>query len=87
MRIYTTSLFDRTLRRITKKNFKLLTEIKFALSLLTLDHNDQRLKKHKLESRKTQDWSISVNQKIRIIFYYDGDDIVLTNIGSHDEVY
>ena len=87
MSIYTSKCFDRAYKKLTKNNFKLKTEIKFALSILSLDDGDARLRKHKLISRKNQEWSISVNHKIRITFSYDGEDIVLTNLGSHDEVY
>lgn len=87
MSIYTAKNFDRAYKKLTKNNFKLKTEIKFALSILSLDDSDARLRKHKLVSKKNQEWSVSANHKIRIIFSYDGEDIILTNLGSHDEVY
>jgi mRNA-degrading endonuclease YafQ of YafQ-DinJ toxin-antitoxin module len=87
MNIYTTKHFEKTLNKLTKKNSLLLQEVKIALTILQDNQDNPKLKLHKLESRSTQDWSISVNQKIRIIFYYKNEKLILTNIGTHDDVY
>jgi len=49
------------------------------------NHNSLRL--HKINAKGEQAWSISVDMKIRILFVYEKDGIVLVDIGTHDEVY
>jgi len=40
-----------------------------------------------LSGKKIEEWSISITDSIRVIFQYIPEGIVLTDIGTHDEVY
>jgi addiction module RelE/StbE family toxin len=46
------------------------------------------LKTHKLSGKLKDYWSFSVEYDLRIIFYFsDKEKVVLTDIGTHKEVY
>ncbi len=86
--IGTTARFAKNFSKLCKirgKMFKSLTEKKIELLLINPNHNSLRL--HKINTKGDQSWSISVDMKIRALFIYEKDGIVLVNIGTHDEVY
>ena len=45
------------------------------------------LRLHKLEGGPHEDWSISIEKDIRILFSYVKDGIVLVDVGKHDDIY
>ena len=71
--------------KVREKKFKSDTEKKIELLLIDPNHNSLRL--HKINLKGDQAWSISVDMKIRILFIYEKDGIILVDIGNHDEVY
>lgn len=86
MKIYTAPSFNKALKQLTKRQPKLLTKVKSILKVLQNNPEDPKLKLHKLTG-KSEGWSVRVNYKIRITFYFDKNSLVLTNIGSHNQVY
>jgi len=87
MNIHTSPKFKKALKKTVKKNPRLKIKIKSAIQLLQDNPENPKLKLHKLTSTTTEDWSISVSYKIRITFHYENNCIVLSNIGTHDQVY
>jgi len=87
MNIYSTPKFKRSLKKTIKKYPRLKSKIKITIESLKNNHEDPKLKLHKLSSTNTEDWSISVSYKIRITFHYGKNCIILSNIGTHDQVY
>lgn len=71
--------------KVRDKKFKIAVEKKIDLLLFSPNHNSLRL--HKINHRSGQSWSISVDMKIRLLFVYENDGIILVDIGTHDEVY
>jgi mRNA-degrading endonuclease YafQ of YafQ-DinJ toxin-antitoxin module len=61
--------------------------LKKKLSLLLQDKYHNGLRLHKVELDEYTAWSISLDMKIRVLFVYEGNDIVLVAIGSHEQVY
>lgn len=45
---------------------------------------DKRLKAHKLHGKLKNLWSFSVSGKHRVIFSFDGQDIIFYDIGVHE---
>lgn len=85
-----TSLFEKRLTKILKKNRNL--ENKVIKSLETLAENPQypSLKSHQVNlSEYGKVWSSWVAPNLRIIWKYHNDKIIilLLDIGNHDEVY
>jgi len=84
----TTTHFSRNFSRLCKireKKFKIITEGKIELLRTNPHHPSLRL--HKINLQGDQAWSISIDIKIRVLFIYEADGIILVDIGSHDEVY
>jgi toxin HigB-1 len=86
--IGTTVRFSRNFSKLCKireKKFKIITEEKIALLRTNPQHPSLRL--HKINLQGDQAWSISIDMKIRVLFIYESDGIILVDIGTHDEVY
>lgn len=87
MTIHETSNFSKKLERLVKRNSDLRLKIDRKLQLLVADSRNNSLRLHKINSRQKEAWSMSVDMKLRILFSYVDDGILLINIGGHDEVY
>jgi addiction module RelE/StbE family toxin len=85
MKILLSNLAKRKIKRLLRKDFKLeeLLNKKMATLLSDPKHFDLRL--HKLSG--TTKWSVSIKPDMRMIFEYWQENIVVLDIGSHDEVY
>ena len=85
--------FKRAFKRTIKKHPNLQEDIKTALKLLIKDPFDPRLETHKLKGKLSGSWACSAGYDSRIIFDFvkrkahKEDDIFLTEIGTHEEVY
>jgi len=44
---------------------------------------DRRLKTHKLHGKLKNLWSFSVGNKFRIVFAFDGSEVIFLDIGDH----
>jgi mRNA interferase YafQ len=93
MEVVWSSGFNRSFRKIVKKNPQLKDQITKVLKLLADDPFTPSLKSHKLGGDLAGLWSCSVAYDCRIIFNFCEDEellemvILLVDIGSHDEVY
>lgn len=85
--------FNRSFRKITKKNPELKDQIVNVLRLLANDPFTPSLKSHKLGGDLAGSWSCFVDPDCRIIFNFSEDEellemvILLIDIESHDDVY
>lgn len=88
-----TSRFERSFRRLMRKNPLLQEQIEAALLRMGADLNDPKLKTHHLSGRFSGCFACSCGYDCRIIFVREKNKktgmevLVLTDIGSHDEVY
>lgn len=69
-----------------------VSEPEFWNRLETFTHEpfNIKLKTHKLSGKLRGLWSFSIEQDVRVVFYFTKDKpqkAVLVDIGSHDEVY
>lgn len=93
MEVVWSSGFNRSFRKIVKKNPQLKDQITKVLKLLADDPFTPSLNSHKLGGNLAGLWSCSVAYDCRIIFNFSEDEellemvILLVDIGSHDEVY
>ncbi len=85
--------FIRGFKRMVKRNPHLADEIEQALMLLVETPFDPRLESHKLKGKLSGLWACAAGYDTRIIFEFlpgkDGNDndILLIDVGTHDEVY
>lgn len=87
MKFFLSPYFQKKYKKLIKNNPKLsqLIDEKFSLFKINSKHSSLRL--HKLKGKTVNQWSISIKGDLRIIFQYVKEGILVTNIGSHNEVY
>ena len=81
--------YIRRARKFLKKHPDLVSRYRKTLQLLELNPHHPSLRLHKLEGRLSGLSSVSISIQYRIViqFIIQNDEILLVNIGSHDEVY
>ncbi len=85
--------FIRAFKRTIRKYPKSQKEIEQTLRLLVEDPFSPQLQSHKLKGKLSGSWACSTGYDLRIIFDFiksekEGEDeILLIEIGTHDEVY
>lgn len=87
MKILYTSRFKKKLRNLIKGKQELSIEVGEIVQILLDDPKNIGLRVHKLKNDLREYWSVAVHDDLRILFYYSENTIVLTSIGSHEEVY
>jgi mRNA-degrading endonuclease YafQ of YafQ-DinJ toxin-antitoxin module len=61
--------------------------LRAALRRFAADPKDPLLRAHKLKGDLEVYWAFSVDDDLRVLFRWDGDEAFLVNLGSHDQVY
>lgn len=61
--------------------------LRAALLRFASDPKDPLLRVHKLKGDLDLYWAFSVDDDLRVLFRWDGEEAFLVNLGSHDEVY
>jgi len=85
--------FVRAFKRVIKKYPHLRADIEETLELLAENPLTKALATHKLKGKLSDLWACSVGYDMRIIFDFvtsenqTEDDILLLEIGTHDDVY
>jgi addiction module RelE/StbE family toxin len=88
-----TSSFKRAFKAIIKRQPHLKPKIEAKLRLLADNPYNSILRTHKLQGKLSGAWACSVEYDCRIIFNFEQNqetlekEIVLIDIGTHDEVY
>lgn len=88
-KIVTTSYFLRRLRKFLKKHPELRERFTQVVDGLTADPFDPRLKYHQLSGKLHGLQAVSINDSYRLVLtvIISGQEIILLDIGGHDEVY
>ena len=85
--------FKRVFKRIIKKHPDLRENIDETLRILVEDPFASQLETHKLKGKLFGSWACSAGYDLRIVFdfikndHQKEDEILLIEIGTHDEVY
>jgi mRNA-degrading endonuclease YafQ of YafQ-DinJ toxin-antitoxin module len=61
--------------------------LRAALRRFAADPKDPLLRAHKLKGDLEAYWAFSVDDDLRVLFRWVGDEAFLVNLGSHDQVY
>lgn len=61
--------------------------LRAALRRFAADPMDPLLRTHKLKGDLADDWAFSVDDDLRVLFRWVGDEVFLVALGSRDEVY
>jgi mRNA-degrading endonuclease YafQ of YafQ-DinJ toxin-antitoxin module len=86
--IYTNSYINKA-KRFVKNHPELIRQYEKTLKILEIDPHHPSLRLHRLKGKLKDLHSISINISYRITleFYFKDKEIVLVNVGHHDEVY
>ena len=85
MKLASSSHFDKKLGRKIKGNEILKKKVSVKLKLLTADLGNPVLKTHKLKGKRSEEYAITVEGNLRIVFQIVEDTIFLTDVINHDE--
>ena len=61
--------------------------LRAALRRFAADSLDPLLRTHKLKGELDRYWAFSVDDDLRVLFRWEGDEAFLVSLGTHDEVY
>jgi mRNA-degrading endonuclease YafQ of YafQ-DinJ toxin-antitoxin module len=81
------SVSNRFLRRARKLKEPHASMLRAALRRFAADPRDPLLRTHKLQGELADYWAFSVDEDLRVVFRWEGEEAFLVNLGSHDEVY
>jgi addiction module RelE/StbE family toxin len=84
--------WDHSFKRIYKKKIKSDNDLRnrfwTAIELFSKDPFSHRLRTHKLTGKLEGLWAFSVTYECRVIFeFLSKNEVLLIDIGGHDEVY
>ena len=84
MRLSASSRFLRKAKKLREPQASMLRAV---LRRFAVDPHDPLLRLHKLKGDLAEYWAFSVDDDLRVLFRWEGDEAFLVNLGSHDEVY
>ena len=85
MRIRTSPLFRRRFKKLPKR---VKEKAARQESLFRESPFDARLGTHKLHGDKKDEWAWWIDYSYRVVFVFiSSDEVLFTNVGTHDEVY
>jgi len=85
MKLTYSNYFQKRLKKRIAKNPQLKTKISKQLKILEYDPNYPSLKIHKLKGKHATEHAIWIKKNLRITFIIINDNILLTDIITHDE--
>ncbi|MFH1970949.1 MAG: plasmid stabilization protein [Patescibacteria group bacterium] len=85
MDIRTTPYFDKNLSKKIRKNPQLKEKIKKQIELLRENLRHSSLKLHKLTGKRAHEYSFWIERNLRITFMIIDNEILFTDIITHDE--
>ena len=83
MRVTASSRF---LRRAKKLREPQATMLRGVLRRFAADPRDPLLRTHTLKGELVDYWAFSVDDDLRVVFRWLGDEAFLVTLGSHDDV-
>jgi mRNA interferase YafQ len=81
------SASSRFLRKAKKLRDPQASMLRAALRRFAADPQDPLLRTHKLKGDLKDYRAFSVDDELRAVFRWEGEEAFLVNLGSHDEVY
>lgn len=81
------SSFHKKFKKVSKNNKELQDRIFEILELMRGDVFNFKLMTHKLSGDLRKCYACKVTFDLRMVFYFDDNNIYLVDIGGHDDVY
>ncbi|MGH7485155.1 MAG: type II toxin-antitoxin system RelE/ParE family toxin [bacterium] len=77
----------RFLRKARKLGEPRASMLRAALRRFAANPQDPLLRTHRLKGDLDAYWAFSVDDDLRVLFRWAGDEAFLVNLGTHDQVY
>lgn len=61
--------------------------LRAVLARLAADPRDPVLRTHRLQGDLVGYWACTIDDDLRLLFRWDGDELLLWNLGTHDQVH
>lgn len=87
MRTKYTAGFIKNYRKRVRPNLKLKLQFEKRLALFKMDRSHPLLKDHQLAGNKSEYRAFSITGNVRVVYRQFGDEILLYDIGTHNQVY
>ena len=84
MRLTASSCFLRKAGKLPEPQSAML---RAAIRRFAVDPQDPLLRTHKLKGDLAAYWAFSVDDDLRVLVRWEGEQAFLVNLGSHDQVY
>jgi mRNA interferase YafQ len=78
---------SRFLRKAKKLREPQASMLRGALRRFAVEPQDPLLRTHKLKGDLDGYWAFSVDENLRVLFRWEGEEAFLVNLGTRDEVY
>jgi len=78
---------SRFLRKAKKLREPQASMLRAALRRFSVDPMDPLLRTHKLWGDLEAYWAFTVDDDLRVLFRLEGEEAILVNLGTHDQVY
>ena len=84
-----TDRYIKKAKRFVKKHPELLTQYEKTLKILEINPHHPSLRLHPLKGKLKDLHSVSINISYRVTleFFFNDKEIVLVNVGHHEDVY
>jgi len=79
--------FTKKIKRYSRKNPQLSGTVQKTIKLFLTNPQHPSLRMHRLTGKLSDYYSIAVDRSVRIILKRKKDTWILTDIGTHNEVY
>ena len=80
--------FKRSYKKRVRDNSRLKKKFWEKMEIFLENPFFTQLRTHKLSGKLAEQWAFSVDEDYRIVFEFLGEDqVLLIDVGSHDEVY
>jgi len=89
IKIIYTSSYNRRAKKFFKFHPELINQYKKTLKILEINPKHPSLRLHKIKGKIFELYSVSINMSYRISleFTVEKDNIILIDIGKHEEIY
>lgn len=87
MQLNYTKNFLKNYKKRIAKNKHLDKQFQDRLQLFVTNQHSPLLKTHKLIGAKKDLHAFSVTGDIRVVYYQEGEAVILLDVGSHNQVY
>lgn len=80
MKIFYTLRFEQFLKKLP---LSIVDKIFACVAIFTKDPFDSRLDTHKLHGKLKDKWSFSIDNRLRVLFEFDNNDVIFLDVGNH----